>query len=134
MIAVEKLRILLFKLHLASLQVSLISLERKIFLASFRAESIKILTLEWPVMFALKSKHLNPQDFITNFSLHFKVLTLKCLLLFLNQVSLWPILQNKSKTKSKSMPSVEEKQQNKNNKNMGLIWPLIFLISIFVSS
>jgi hypothetical protein len=38
------------------------------------------------------------------------------------------------KTKSKSMPSVEEKQQNKNKKNMGLIWPLIFLISIFVSS
>ena len=133
MIAVEKQLILPFKQHLAYLQASHISLERKIFLVSSHVESIKILTLEWPVMYVLKLKHPNLQVFITNFSHHFKVLTLKCLLLFLNQVSLWLILLNKSRIKLKSTLSVEEEQLKKSKKSLELIWPLIFLINIFVS-
>lgn len=120
LIVVEKQPILLFKQLLAYPRVSLISLGKKIFLALFLAELIRIHISEWQEMSVLKLKLLNLLAFTQSSSPLFKDSTPKCPGQLLIQVFLWQTSRNKSKTKSRSSPSVGEKQPKKSKRNLGL--------------
>ena len=121
---VERLHTLLFRQPHASQAASLTSLATRTSLASFPAVSTRTLTSGWQGTFAQSWKLPSQQASTTSFSLPFKDSMSRCQDRFLNQESSWLTSPKRSKQRSKSMHSVEEKLQKKNSRNMEPTWLL----------